>query len=75
MKCGECFTELVQKDGYLECPACGWNITDEEAEEFDIDDYRSRVLFPGRAYEEIPEGCAACGGDYPNCKDSCPLFD
>lgn len=25
--------------------------------------------------EKIPEGCRACGGDYPNCKDSCKLFD
>lgn len=23
----------------------------------------------------IPEGCRACGGDYPNCTSSCPLFD
>jgi len=23
----------------------------------------------------IPQGCRACGGDYPNCKDSCNLFD
>ena len=23
----------------------------------------------------VPEGCVACGGDYPNCKDSCPMFD
>jgi len=23
----------------------------------------------------IPEGCRACGGDYPNCKDGCALFD
>ena len=23
---------------------------------------------------EIPEGCAACGGDYPNCVESCPLM-
>lgn len=23
----------------------------------------------------IPEGCRACGGDYPNCTDGCPLFD
>ena len=23
----------------------------------------------------IPEGCRACGGDYPHCKDSCPMFD
>lgn len=25
--------------------------------------------------DDVPEGCAACGGDYPNCADSCPLFD
>jgi len=23
----------------------------------------------------IPPGCAACGGPYPMCKDSCPMFD
>lgn len=22
-----------------------------------------------------PSGCAACGGDYPNCASSCPMFD
>lgn len=25
--------------------------------------------------DAIPEGCLACGGDYPNCRDSCSLFD
>ena len=24
---------------------------------------------------DMPEGCAACGGDYPNCTTSCPLYD
>ena len=24
---------------------------------------------------DIPEGCLACGGPYPSCKDSCPVFD
>ena len=23
----------------------------------------------------IPVGCRACGGDYPLCKQGCPLFD
>lgn len=23
----------------------------------------------------IPVGCRACGGPYPHCKDSCPLYD
>lgn len=25
--------------------------------------------------DDVPEGCAACGGPYPNCCSSCPLFD
>ncbi|MCM1524029.1 MAG: hypothetical protein NC120_06185 [Ruminococcus sp.] len=25
--------------------------------------------------EEIPEGCAACGGPYPDCMTGCSLFD
>lgn len=25
--------------------------------------------------DNIPEGCLACGGPYPSCKTSCPLFD
>lgn len=25
--------------------------------------------------DDIPEGCAACGGDWPNCTDGCPLYD
>ena len=25
--------------------------------------------------DDIPEGCAACGGPYPRCCASCPLFD
>lgn len=24
---------------------------------------------------DIPEGCQACGGPYPDCKTSCVLFD
>lgn len=23
----------------------------------------------------IPEGCRACGGDYPLCRQGCPLYD
>lgn len=34
---------------------------------------------PGPDYYEddtyIPEGCRACGGDYPICKRGCPLYD
>lgn len=47
---------------------------------------RERALFadnkgtPGQRYyerhpEQIPSGCRACGGPYPECKSSCNLFD
>ena len=25
--------------------------------------------------EGIPVGCSACGGDWPNCTTSCPMYD
>ena len=28
-----------------------------------------------RSYDDVPECCRACGGDYPNCASSCPLWD
>ena len=57
----------------LECPKC-----DVELE------WTGSVLkcpVCGEEYEDeldegdIPAGCAACGGEYPYCKDSCPMFD
>lgn len=30
---------------------------------------------PDDSDDDIPEGCAACGGPYPSCTSSCPLFD
>ncbi len=37
---------------------------DEEDEEDDEYDWNG-----------VPVGCSACGGDYPNCTTSCPMFD
>lgn len=28
-----------------------------------------------RHISKIPVGCRACGGPYPSCKSSCPMFD
>ena len=56
------------------CTACGadawmgdYGSLCFDAELFDDDD--------GIGYDGVPCCCAACGGDYPNCKTSCPLFD
>ena len=43
--------------------------------ETDMGDYVMIDLESDDYEEDIPEGCRACGGDYPHCKDSCPLFD
>ena len=40
---------------------------DEFEEDFDEDEYEDAM--------GIPFGCAACGGDYPNCRQGCSLFD
>lgn len=40
---------------------------DEFEEDFDEDEYEDAM--------GIPFGCAACGGDYPNCRQGCSLFN
>ena len=29
----------------------------------------------GENDDDPPAGCRECGGDYPNCVDSCPFYD
>ena len=42
----------------------------------DMGDYVLIDLEDDDVFEsDIPEGCRACGGDYPHCVDSCPMFD
>lgn len=72
------------EDAYMDCPVCGskvnYSIVDDaficsncgtnaleydEDGDLDFDDDDS----------DIPEGCAACGGPYPQCTSSCKLFD
>lgn len=55
--------------GELICPACGWNIGEDEYEYDDGDPLKDGIS------GDIPEGCAACGGPYPSCRESCPIFD
>lgn len=62
---------------YAMCPDCGhrmrrvkdsWGFWDGETytcDYCDFDDYD----------DGIPEGCAACGGDWPNCTSGCPMYD
>lgn len=70
--CPECGTEMNENNAEmsLTCPSCGYTFNTTCGYNYDGDmDY---------SYDEdddIPEGCAACGGPYPDCKTSCKLFD
>ncbi len=67
--CDDCDSYLNTQPGFnvscgeWECTECGClNYIDEDNIIDDDDD-------------DVPEGCAACGGPYPDCKYSCSLFD
>lgn len=60
-KCPYCGEEEVEEvNGRYHCEWCGHY--------FDSFDEPSED-------DDIPEGCAACGGPYPYCKTSCKMFD
>lgn len=57
------------------CPVCGRRLRKDR----DFSGY-----WDGETYvcdycsendDDIPEGCRACGGDYPDCTEGCPMFD
>ena len=37
--------------------------------------YQESIDEEGQETDGPPPGCNECGGDYPNCVDSCPLYD
>ncbi len=78
--CPNCHKPIVHKNNYWECMICNYSITDNEVqngygyptEESSYDnDY-------GNIYDEpegIPECCEECGGPYPDCIESCKIYD
>lgn len=70
--CGGTMEHISGRD--WECTKCGadawmgdYGSLCFDAELFDDYDYETP--------DGVPVGCAACGGDFPNCKTSCPMFD
>ena len=52
------------------------SMSDDELEEFFDNWYAEHwVEPPDDLIDNIPEGCAACGGPYPDCTTSCKIFD
>lgn len=59
--------------GYWTCSKCGYSNKIGKSEIiFDTD---TDSFYSTDNNVDIPAGCSACGGPYPNCKSSCPLFD
>lgn len=82
--CNECGALMDQttdpETGYavFKCPACGWQIEEEDYVYDDGDpEPREWTDQMKQAFGEDvpPAGCLACGGPYPYCKTSCKLFD
>lgn len=75
--CAECGGEMKFTDenkDVLMCTRCAFSVEVEEyGHEHDYDDYFDSIN--SESEEDIPEGCAACGGPYPDCKTSCKIFD
>lgn len=78
--CNVCFTIMKKLGDEWVCPQCGNSAYLEDPYDFDTlyfrlspdDDYLE--YFDGSNEDAIPEGCRACGGDYPNCCSSCNLM-
>ncbi len=45
----------------------------DDADDLDSNDFSVRKKKEYKGY--IPVGCAACGGPYPDCMSSCPIYD
>lgn len=70
--CNKCRKRMVFEDderSILVCLSCGESITLDEYLGWDRYDVISEPEC------NIPEGCLACGGPYPECTTSCKLFD
>ena len=66
--CGHDFEEI--RRNIYECPNCGYSFNDVTDEVLS-----TSIYYEADDDEEVPEGCRACGGPYPDCTTSCSLFD
>lgn len=78
--CPDCHKPIVHKKNFWECDICNYSIADEEiknGEGFPTEESTYENDY-GEIYNDemdIPEGCDACGGPYPDCKASCNMYD
>lgn len=61
-------------DGWWVCPSCDVRVK-ERTIYIQLDRENNSYLESFDSDDDIPEGCEACGGPYPDCRESCNLFD
>jgi len=76
--CFSCGKKMItQPNGEIVCRECDVSYLPWERDEVfsDWEDKLLLELFAQDLDDDIPEGCAACGGPWPDCETSCKLFD
>lgn len=77
--CDECNAYIItnpasQPQRRVDVYWCGCvnDVTEDNVRCDDDEEYGGSVI---DEINDVSEGCRTCGGPYPNCNDSCPLFD
>ena len=71
------FIIKINKGGFAmnkRCPDCG-KVMKDYGSVWECPNCGAEYSKRSKELNKIPEGCAACGGPYPSCKISCPIFD
>ena len=83
IKCKSCQVLMDYKtetdknlNGWWVCSSCGARVKETTVyRQLERENRYSKEFANLNDYCNIPDGCEACGGPYPDCEDSCPLFD
>ena len=71
-KCPQCGAKMDKYDTFWDCPECGEMVMNPYYERLER---QNEQWIEKNLSDNVPEGCAACGGPYSSCKISCPIFD
>ena len=73
VKCDNCNSFMIFELDHYECPICKTKVREMTA--FNQLERENNQFMNSFEIDDIPKGCQACGGPYPNCTISCNLFD
>lgn len=72
--CKQCGVYMNYISGWYQCPKCKARVR-ENTLYHQLMRENTEYLDEMDSLDDIPEGCDACGGPYPDCTDSCAMFD